>query len=349
MAYTTINKSTDNFNTVTYTGNGSTQSITGVGFQPDWCWIKRRNGTASHEAYDAVRGTGKVIYPDASDAQVTHGTSYFNSFDSDGFSFLGGNSGLNGNSDTYAAWNWKAGTGAGSSNTDGTINTTYTSANQTSGFSICTWTGTGSAGTIGHGLNAVPKMIMVKRLDGADTWWVYHSALGTNDGYLALNEQNAGSTSGGSGLWNSTGPTSSVFSVGTNTGVNGSGGTYVAYVFAEKTGYSKISNWTGNANANGIFTYCGFKPTFLLAKNTASATSWLLFDSKRDTANSVSKALFPDSSSAEYDYTTYIDFVSNGIKVKHNGNSINGSGHSIAFLAFGQSLVGSNNVPCTAR
>ena len=163
MAYSGINKSTSYFNSKLYTGTTNAQSITGVGFQPDWCWIKRRNGTASHEAYDAVRGTGKVIYPDASDAQVTHGTSYFNSFDSDGFSFLGGNSGLNGNSDTYAAWNWKAGTGAGSSNTDGTINTTYTSVNTTAGFSISQYEGTGSNATFGHGLGVAPKMVIVKR------------------------------------------------------------------------------------------------------------------------------------------------------------------------------------------
>ena len=347
MAYTTINKSTEYFNTNLYTGNGGTQSFTGIGFQPDWVWIKNRSSTEDHMLYDAVRGVTKDIRANTSNAESTNANS-LTAFGTDGYS-IGSSGNINNNGSNFVGWNWKAGGGQGSSNTDGTINTTYTSANQTSGFSICTWTGTGSAGTIGHGLNAVPKMIMVKRLDSADTWWVYHSALGTNDGYLALNEQNAGSTSGGSGLWNSTAPTSSVFSVGTNTGVNGSGGTYVAYVFAEKTGFSKISKYIGNGNADGAFAYCGFKPTFFLAKNTAAATSWLLFDSKRDTANSVSKALFPDSSSAEYDYTTYIDFVSNGIKVKHNGNSINGSGHSIAFLAIGQSLTGSNNVPCTAR
>ena len=349
MAYSTISKPKLHFNTKLYTGNGSTNAITGVGFQPDLCWIKVRDDSSSHRMFDAVRGVTKRLKPDQNEAEATESNG-LTAFGTDGFT-LGDNAAINGSGDLHAAWNWKA-NGQGSSNTDGTINTTYTSANQTSGFSICTWTGTGSAGTIGHGLNAVPKMIIVKRLDGADTWWVYHSALGTNDGYLGLNEQNAGSTSGGSGLWNSTAPTSSVFSVGTNTGVNGSGGTYVAYVFAEKKGYSKISNWIGNANADGQFVYLGFKPAFLLAKNTASATSWLLLDSTRDPANSVSKAVFPDSSSAEYDYTTYIDFVSNGIKVRASGSAINGNGHSIAFLAFAEEPLVANvgaSIPATAR
>ena len=345
MAFTTINKSTDHFNTKLFTGTGSSNSVTGVGFQPDFCWIKNRSTTTSGRILDAPRGATKVIFTSEADAQGTNAQS-LTSFDSDGFT-VGTHASVNGNGNNIASWNWKA-NNQGSSNTDGTINTTYTSANQTSGVSICTWTGTGTAGTIGHGLNAVPKMIIVKRLDSSDTWWVFHDALGTNDGYLALNEQNAGSTSGGSGLWNSTAPTSSVFSVGVNTGVNGSGGTYVAYVFAEKTGFSKIGNYIGNGNADGAFAYCGFKPRWFLAKNTASATSWVLFDSTRDPANSVSKAEFPDSPSAEYDYTTYIDFVSNGVKVKASGSAINGSGHSIAFLAFGQPLVGTNNIPSTA-
>jgi len=346
MAYSAIDKSSAHMNTVLYTGNNSTNAVTGVGFQPDLCWIKVRDDTSSHRIFDAVRGVTKRLKPDQNEAEATESNG-LTAFGTDGFT-VGNSAAINGSGDLHAAWNWKA-NGQGSSNTDGTINTTYTSANQTSGFSICSWTGTGSAGTIGHGLNAVPKMIIVKRLDSADTWWVYHSALGSNDAYVALNEQNASSTSGGSGLWNSTAPTSSVFSVGTNTGVNGSGGTYVAYVYAEKAGYSKIDKWIGNGNANGTFAYCGFKPAFLLLKNTAITASWVLLDAVRDPGNSVATAAFPDASGQEYDYTTLLDFVSNGIKIRSTGSAWNGAGNTIAFIAFGQTLVGSNNVPSLGR
>ena len=346
MAFTTINKSTDYFTTATWSGTGSQQTIS-LPFQADWIWVKRRNSSANHASQDIVNSFGYRLSPDRT---VTLGSepNGIGTVSGSGFNFQGdyAGSGYNESGGTYVSWNWKAGTSSGISG--GTITPSAYSINTTSGFGIYKWSGTGSAGTIAHGLGAVPKMIIVKRLDSADTWWVYHSALGNNDAYLALNEQNAVSTSGGSGLWNSTAPTNQVFSVGVNTGVNGSGGTYVAYVFVEKTGYSKISSWTGNASANGAFAYCGFKPRWLLLKNTAITSSWVLVDSGRDTANSVSKALFPDANSAEYDYTDLFDFVSNGIKVRNNGNAWSGSGQSIAFMAFGQPLVGTNNIPATA-
>ena len=347
MAYTTVNKSTDHFNTVTYTGNGSNQSITGVGFQPDWCWIKRRNGTASNELYDAVRGVGKVIYSDAPDAQVTHGTSYFNSFDSDGFSFLAGNNGLNGNSNTYAAWNWKA-NGAGSANTDGTINSTV-SANQTAGFSIVKWVGTGANGTIGHGLNAVPKMVIVKCLDAGVNWFVYHQATG-NTKELYLNT--SGAPYSGTTAWNSTTPTSSVVHLGAhNAGANKSGDDQIAYCFAEKTGFSKFGSYKGNGNADGTFVYLGFKPAFIITKKSSSTGPWDLFDNTRNVINPVNSRLHPSASDNEFtDAVMSIDFLSNGFKLKTTDNELNTNGATFIYMAFAEApLVGSNNVPCTAR
>ena len=342
MPYTTINKSTDNFNTVTYTGNGSTQSITGVGFQPDWCWIKRRNGTASNELYDAVRGVGKVIYSDAPDAQVTHGTSYFNSFDSDGFSFLGGNSGLNGNSDTYAAWNWKA-NGAGSANTDGTINSTV-SANQTAGFSIVKWVGTGANGTIGHGLNAVPKMVIVKCLDAGVNWFVYHQATGnTKELYLDSNSAPYSGTT----AWNSTTPTSSVVYLGAHdAGANKSGDDQIAYCFAEKAGYSKFGSYYGNGSSDGAFVYTGFRPEFTLIKPSSATQNWQIHDTKRDGYNVKNDNLAPNNASAEAD-NQFMDILSNGFKLR--SSTYSASSTTYIYIAFGQSLVGSNNVPNTAR
>ena len=231
MAYTTINKSTDHFNTKLYTGNGSTGNAqTGVGFQPDLTWIKNRSDSNPHCWTDAVRGATKYIESDTTDTEDTN-TEFLQSFNSDGFTV--GNSGrVNTNGNNYASWNWKA-NGQGSANTTGTINSSYTSANTTSGFSIVTYTGTGTAGTIGHGLGAVPTMIITKSLNYAEGWYCYHVGLG-NGASIVLNTTGI---SYGSSNWNNTTPTSSVFSVGTGD-TNTSGRTYVAYCFADKTGFT---------------------------------------------------------------------------------------------------------------
>ena len=345
MAYTTIDKLTDHFNTKLFTGTGSSNAITGVGFQPSLCWIKNRATATSMRILDAPRGATKVLFTDGTDIQDTNAQS-LTSFDSDGFT-VGTHASVNGNGNGICSWNWKA-NGQGSSNTDGTINTTYTSANQTSGVSICTWTGTGVAGSIGHGLNAVPKMIVVKRLDSADTWWVYNSNLGNNDAYLAFNESNASSTSGGSGLWNSQAPTSSVFFVGTNTGVNGSGGTYVAYVFAEKVGFSRLGSYLGNGSGQGSFIYTGFKPQLVIIKNYGATNDWYILDTKRNTRNVTNSYLRVNDNGVEATYN-FIDIYSNGFKCNNNGSAANAANNTFIYMAFGQSLVGSNNIPCTAR
>ena len=357
MAYTTINKSTSYFNTKLYTGNGSTQSITGVGFQPDWLWIKSRGSTGNHRAHDVVRGVDKQLYPNLTNAEYTYSPNTgVTSFDSDGFS-LGNDAGQNTNNETYVAWNWLAGGSQGSSNTDGTINTTYTSANTTSGFSIVSYTGNGTSGaTVGHGLGAVPHMIMVKRLDTTGSWQVYHQKAIDTSGdpwtdYMILNSSNAAQD--GVNRWNDTAPTTSVFSLGNSTEVNANGGTYVAYVFSEKTGYSKFGSYTGNGNADGTFIYTGFKPSFYMVKQSnVGGEGWFMWDNKRSSSggtNENDRYLIANSANADGTLGVDCDFLSNGVKTRYAASATNTSGSTYIYMAFGQSLVGSNNVPCTAR
>jgi hypothetical protein len=345
MAYTTINKSTDYFNTKLYTGNGSTQSITGVGFQPDWTWLKARSETEYNFLYDAVRGATKGLSSDLTIGEDTY-SSGLTAFASDGFT-LGSSNGINRNGTTYASWNWKA-NGQGSSNTDGSINTTYTSVNTTAGFSISTYTGTGSAATVGHGLGVAPKMIITKNISTTTNWHVYHEAIGATK-YLHLNLTNAEGTA--SSVWNNTAPTSSVFSIGTGDGTNKSGDTIVAYCFAEKTGYSKFGFYTGNGSTDGAFAYTGFKPAFLLWKNSSAAEGWWIVDNKRTIINPTNNLLRADQNAAELvgNANLKLDLLSNGFKLRQTDGALNSSGAKFIYMAIGQSLVGSNNIPATAR
>ena len=342
MAYTTIKKPSDYFNTKLYTGNGGTQSITDLGFQPDLTWIKQRGGTTSHVFYDAVRGAYWTIQSNTTNSQTADdGLTAWNS----GGWNMGNVSTTNGNGLSYVGWNWKAGGGQGSSNTDGSINTTYTSANTTTGFSISKYTGNASAGaTIGHGLGSVPKMVIVKKTNGAKDWNVYHVGMGATKG-VYLNLTNAEQTHGN---WNNTTPTNTVFSIGSDDQVNGSGQTYIAYCFAEKQGYSKFSSYIGNANVNGPFVYTGFKPAFVIIKRTNLANDWLMQDNKRYNINeTVAKTLKPNSALAEGD-TGNLDILSNGFKLRSTGTNTNASGGSYIYMAFAeQPLVGDN--PATAR
>jgi len=351
MAYTTINKSTDYFNNKLYTGNGSTNAITGVGHQPDLVWLKERSSTGAGLLFDAVRTATKFVRSSDNAAEVTAADT-LTAFNSDGFT-LGAdasNYAANQNSQTYASWNWKAGAGQGSSNTDGSINTTYTSVNTTAGFSICKWTGTGSAGTVGHGLGAVPKMIIVKNLDSAEAWPVYHNGLATDaeTDHIYLNTTDAKGDS--ASHWNDTAPTSTVFSLGTSSESNKSGSPMIAYCFAEKTGYSKFGSYTGNGNADGSFIYTGFKPAFLIIKkSSASGNNWFIYDNKRPGYNEIDQKLYANGADAEEDSTyNNLDFLSNGFKLRTTDGDSNTSGGTYIFMAFGQSIVGSNNVPCTA-
>ena len=346
MAYTTINKSSLHFNTVTYTGNGSTQNITGVGFQPDLVWAKRRSADGWHFWTDAVRGAGKVVYSNRTDVEFTDtDSSDINSFLSDGFS-VGSNADINGNGQTHVGWNWKA-NGAGSANTDGTINSTV-SVNTTAGFSIVKYTGTGSAGTVGHGLGVAPKMIIVKCLDTAKAWTVYHSALGSSAAIFL--EQTSAATTSNTAYFNGTDPTTSVFSIGSSTNVTNSGDEFIAYCFAEKTGYSKFGSYTGNGSSSSpTFIYTGFKPKFVIVKCTNEADEWFMHDDKRDGYNDDNEYLFASVTNVEGTNTNRIRLLSNGFSVPTTDKSHNKSGNSYIYMAFGQSIVGSNNVPCTAR
>ena len=345
MAYSTINKSSSYFNTLLYTGNGSTNALTGVGFKPDFTWIKSRSVSRNHKLFDIVRGVTKVIGSNESDAESTVATS-LTAFGSDGFT-VSSDVSVNENSATLAAWNWLAGGSQGSSNTDGSINTAYTSANTTSGFSISKYTGTGANATVGHGLGAVPKMILTKNLDqGSEGWLVYHASLGNTK---TINLNSNGTTGTNTSFWNDTTPTSSVFSVGTNHGSNGPSHNMIAYCFAEKTGYSKIGSYTGNGDADGPFVYCGFKPTFILTKqSSASGEGWQMHDSKRIGYNPDNNQFYANTDGTEAT-GDYLNIFSNGFKITNTNSVINGNNSTYIYMAFGQSIVGSNNVPCNAR
>ena len=351
MAYTTINKSTDYFNTKLYTGNGGTQSITGVGFQPDFTWIKGRSGTygaVDHMLFDAVRGATKEIRSNTTSAEDANATT-LTSFNSDGFS-LSTKTNVNGSSTEYASWNWKA-NGAGSANTTGSINSTV-SVNTTSGFSIVKFTGTGANATVGHGLGSAPKFIFGKNASvGTSAWAVYSSVLGATK-YLNINTNSGEGTF--SGYWNNTNPTSSLISIGSHGDVNGVGDNIIYYCFAEKKGYSKFGSYTGNQNADGTFIYTGFKPAFVIRKKINGNGNWIMQDSKRPSSqpfNEKRGEISGNTTSAETSSQYYIiDFLSNGFKNRTADSEVNGNGGEYIYMAFAEApLVGSNNVPCTAR
>ncbi|BAR14170.1 hypothetical protein [uncultured Mediterranean phage uvMED] len=344
MAYTTIDKPSDYFNTKLYTGTGSSNSISGIGFAPDWVWIKNRGLSGHHMLFDKVRGATKALYSNLTDAETTV-SGHLTSFDSDGFT-LGDNSGkgsTNGNTETYASWNWLGANGT-ASNTDGSITSTV-SANTTSGFSIVSYTGTGSNATVGHGLGANMDFAIFKLRSGSSAWLVYHKSLGATKA-IYLNETGAvGTNSSG---FNDTEPTSSVFSLGSGATANTSGGTQIAYCFAEKKGYSKFGSYTGNGSTNGTFIYTGFKPAFVIYKRYDSGSySWVLVDNKRNTFNAVDKYVHPNLSATE-GTVTLMDFLSNGFKMRVNDVTSNQG--SIIYMAFAENpFVTSTGIPSCAR
>ena len=349
MSYSNIDKSTNFFNTKLYTGNGGTQSITGVGFQPDWSWFKKRNNAADSSLIDAVRGVRKSLTSNNAEAEYTE-TTGLASWDSDGFSFDGaGYDHVNTNGDTFASWNWKAGTAvSGNTSGSGTYKTYTGSVNTTSGFSIIKYVGNGTAGhTIPHHLGTANiGSIFVKNLDsGSDYWYSYHKPLGATK-TLILNETDAVDTNT---MWNNTAPTSSVFTLGSSSGSNTNNQNYIAYIFADIQGYCKTGSYTGNGNANGTFVYTGFKPAFVMVKKTSGTGNWEIMDNKRDTYNAAITLLFPNLTNA--DATSYnTDFLSNGFKQRVTASSRNASGSTYIYMAFAEApLVGTNNVPCTAR
>ena len=343
-----INKSTDYFDISTWTA--TTSAISNLGFSPDWVWIKSTDSANGHILFDTIRGANERLSSASSAAESTR-TDELMSFDSNGYTLgsSGNTNDTNPFNASYVGWSWRGSDSSAVSNTDGSITSTV-SANTTSGFSIVSYTGTGSASTIGHGLNSTLSTIILKnRDDGSVFWYVFHKSLGNNS-ELYLNGTD--SAPGSTGAWNTTSPTSSVFSVGSHGGTNASGQNIIAYCFAEKKGFSKAFSFTGNGSSDGSYCHLGFKPSFILGKNSDNASeNWFIFDNKRDTFNTSYHQLFPNSSTTEGTNSAQnIDILSNGFKCRSAETRFNGSGNKIIGIAFAENpFVTSTGIPTTAR
>ena len=329
---------TENFNSVLYTGTGQdNRAVTGVGFQPDWVFIKGRT-SAESTWHDSLRGPANGLFAESETAEDTGGNLV--SFDADGFTTSDSNR-ANRNNQPLIAWNWKAGGNAASvgSNTDGSINTTDTSVNSAAGFSISTFTGNATSGaTVGHGLGVVPEWVMVVCRSSAGNRLIYHasntSAPATD--YLAL--ETTGATADAANIWNDTAPTSSVFSLGNNASANGNGETFVAYCWHSVEGYSKFGSYTGNGNADGPFVHLGFKPAFIMRKRTDNTTHWHINDNARIGFNGTGSnlSLRPNVTDGEDD-ANRVDFLSNGFKISTTSGDVNNDNSVFIFMAFAES------------
>ena len=302
------------FNTVLWTGDGSEEVVTGVGFQPDWIWVKARNAAVNHKVFDAVRGLGS-LRPNTTGAEDTNTSENLTSYDSDGFTMKDPDHIVDNR--TVVAWNWKAGNATLASNafTQGSLASTC-SRSVEAGFSIVSYTGNATSGaTVGHGLSSAPDMVMVKRRSNTGHWEVYHSknTAAPETDHLRLSADAA--TGDDSAYWNDTAPTSSVFSLGNHVSTNENGQTYIAYCFHSVEGYSKFGTYTGNANANGTFVYTGFRPAFVMGKCTSAASEWKMYDSKRNTYNVMDEEIRANRVlAASVHSNNYLDFLSNGFK-----------------------------------
>jgi hypothetical protein len=345
MSYTNgLDKPSEYFEATTYTGNGSTQSITSLDFSPDWVWLKDRTTTNSHFLYDVIRGATNYLNSNTTFEEQTSATS-LTSFNSDGFT-LGSYGGTNTSSNNYISWSWKA-NGAGVSNTAGTISSTV-SANTTSGFSIVSYTGNGTSGaTVGHGLGVAPKMIIVKNRTRTDAWPV---DVRFASGILYLNETGTLGSYGDIEPYTSTAPTSTVFSLGSAGNTNFNTSSLIAYCFAEVKGYSKFSSYTGNGSTDGTFVYLGFKPAFIILRSI-SGNRWRILDNKRPGFNTTINAFFAELSDAEKtDSGDEIDLLSNGFKLRGTSGNQNASGTTYIYMAFAENpFVTSTSIPTTAR
>ena len=324
----------EHFNTVLYTGDGSSsQAQTGVGFQPDLVWVKKRSATDDHCLVDAVRGVNNYLKSNVTAAEGTS-SSTINALSTDGFTV--GASGIVGdNGATYVAWNWKAG-GTGVSNTNGSINSTV-SANADAGFSIVSYTGTGSNATIGHGLSKAPEMVIVKGRNQVSHWMF--GSDGLTSWVYSLKMDNTSAESSDATKWNSTAPTSSVFNVGTEVFTGGSGKTFIAYCFHSVDGYSKMGSYTGNGITDGTFVYTGFRPAYVMIKRASGGVEmWNVFDDARSPYNLVNDYIKANDAGAEnVNHTTLnLDFTSNGFKVRGTNTGINTSWATYIFLAFAE-------------
>jgi len=329
MAYTTIDKPSDYFETTTYSGNNSNQSITSLDFAPNWVWFKGRSGTNSeqdHQLFDTVRGVEKRLASNTNGAESTDDVG-LTAFNSNGWT-MGSASQINGASTTYVGWSWKKTADAG--------------------FDIVSYSGNNSTNRqISHSLSAKPDMMLVKCRQ-AGLWKIYHSSLGATK-YLVLSDT-AGVVDNNS-TWNDTEPTSSNFTLGDDGNVNETGETYINYLFAEKQGYSKFGSYEGNGNADGTFVYLGFKPAFLIVKPIDATDNWVMFDNKRLGFNSSTSPFnfYANKNFAETTDTGQLDFVSNGFKIRNGGGTVNKTSTYI-YMAFAeQPFVTSTGVPATAK
>ena len=320
----------ENFNTVLYDGNGATNNITGVGFQPDWVWIKER-GPASEQSniYDSSRGVQKFIVSNSTAAEVTGSANRLNAFGSDGFT-VGSDNEINDTGSTYVAWCWKANGGTTASNGEGSVTSTV-QANTKAGFSLITWAGTGGVNTVGHGLSSAPELILIKGLSSTGDWQVYSSVTG-NGNKLALNTDAAQSSTT---RWDSTSPTSSVFTLNDS----GLGTNLVAYAFHSVTGYSKIGSYTGTGSTTDRpIINTGFEPAFVMIKNSTTADDWMIHDNKRNPSNPRDKYIRANTSDPEGEFAEFgLDFLTNGFQVgPTTNNNWNGSGQTYLYIAFGK-------------
>ena len=362
MAYTTIDDPSAHFQTLIYTGNNTARDLTNDGnsdLQPDLLWLKGRDIVSDHGLIDSTRGIKKVLWGNHNNAEVTSGgSSDVTAINSDGFS-VGTSHQIDSNSNTklLVAWQWKANGGTRSTFTESGANPGggY-QANTTGGFSIVDYTGTGAAGTMAHGLGAVPHVIFVKSRSGAadsdGDWNVYHhkNTSAPETDFLILNETTA--TQDAANRWNDTAPTSSVFTVGTTTRVNEDADNYIAYCFAPIQGYSKFGSYTGNGASDGTFVYTGFKTAWVMVKKTsASGSSWLIFDNKRPGYNGTGHRLYANATDTEdTDTGDSVDLLSNGFKFRGGSSSSNQNAATFIYMAFAEHpFVSSEGVPCTAR
>lgn len=320
-----------------WTGNGSSQTITNASaFKPDLVWGKARSAATSNEFYDSIRGVSQSLLSNTTGAENNWSPYGVTAFNSNGFSvndITSSGYGINESGVTYVGWQWQAGQGTSSSNTSGSITSTV-SVNASAGFSVVTYTGTNVTATVGHGLGVAPSMFMIKRRNSTSNWGVYHSSIGSNSA-LFLDLTDAATSPG---PWNNTAPTSSVFTIATGSFLNQSGGTYVAYCWSEIAGFSKFGSYTGNGSTDGPFVYTGFRPKYLMIKITTTAGYyWMIKDSVRDPYNTTFHELYANVSDAEYTASSYqLDLLSNGFKIKNNGQAYNGSGDTYIYMAFAE-------------
>ena len=323
------------FETLLYTGTGSSNIVEGLEFSPDMIWVKGRDTNGyEHMIIDSVRGGTKSLVPNANDQESTHGGRSM-TFYNRGVRWNSDSGNCNANGEDYVMWCWKAGGSSTVSNTDGD-QTTQVSLNEEAGFGIVTYTGTGSNTNIGHGLGAVPEMIITKSRSASGDWAVLDKFNTTAEYGFFLNDNGGYSSYQGGTFWNDTPPTSTVFRVSTNSATNASGVTYVAYCWKSIPGFSKIGKYTGNGNSNGAFVHLGFRPAWVMFKRTNSGGNWFIVDNKRDPFNECTRDLYPNNANAETNNANFVDFLSNGFKLRTTGTAVNASGGTYIYMAFAE-------------